>query len=170
MGPKGQRLEGAANPQPQGEPARRRDCQSSPGTTGAPRPRPSNRQQPEGIGSSCSCRDGGEGSVSLWLATFENGGGAYVAFGRNGAELPVYRHDSIRRTLVPMCLTFPGCFAIMPAARMTSCLRRVRLNSILGEYGTIIEDPRTTTQGVRSLRSSNQPLHGRNGAISPSFR
>ncbi len=74
-----------------------------------------------------------KGPELLWLATFENGDGAYVAFGRNKADLPVYRHDRTRCTLAPMSLTYPGCFAIMPAALMTPRPRRVRLKSILGE-------------------------------------
>ena len=83
----------------------------------------------------------------LWVATFENRGATYVAFGRNRADLPVYRHDGTRHALVPLRLTYPGCFAIMPAALMTSRLRHRRLESILGEFGTVIEDPHPASVG-----------------------
>ena len=87
------------------------------------------------------------GSALLWFATFENGDAAYVAFGRNRAGLPVYRQDRTRCALVPMCLSYPDCFAIMPTALMTSRLIRRRLSSILGEYGTIIEDSQPASVG-----------------------
>lgn len=71
------------------------------------------------------------GSTLLRIVTFENGGATHVAFGRNRAGLPDYRHDGARRTLVPLRL----------AALMTLRLRHRRLASIPGEFGTIIDDP-----------------------------
>ena len=63
----------------------------------------------------------------LWFDRSEYGDGACVAFGRNRSDLPVSRDHWTRGTLAPMCRTIPGCFAIMPAALMTSRLRPVRL-------------------------------------------
>ena len=130
MGSKGQRLEGAANPQPQGEPARSRDCQSSPGTTGAPRPGPANRQQPEGLGSSCSRRDGEEGRCRSGSPPSSMGAGSDSLSVRNKAQLPVCRHDRTRRTLASMFPACPSRFAFMPGSDRLSSFSTFVQNEI----------------------------------------
>lgn len=84
----------------------------------------------------------------VWMATFETAAATYVTFGRNKAELPVYRHDRSRRIVVPTNLTYPSCFQFIPTALMTSRLKRRRLESILEEYGTVIGGSGTTSVGT----------------------
>ncbi len=88
----------------------------------------------------------------LWTATFEDAVATYVTFGRNKAEIPVYRHDRSRQVLVQTSLTYPSCFQFIPTALMTSRLTRRRLKSILREYGAIIEHPGPSTRRKKAGR------------------
>lgn len=83
----------------------------------------------------------------VWTITFENAGDSYVAFGGNKTGIPIYRRDRSRRGLIPIGLTYPRCFELMPMAVMTSRLRRRRLRSILDEYGAVTDKPGPAVAG-----------------------